>query len=41
MTRERKASQPKQNAKRPGTTSTIKAANQNMSNPYQYHGRLG
>ena len=38
VTRERNASQPKQKASRPGTTSTISAANQNMSKPYQYQG---
>ncbi|CKZ91439.1 Uncharacterised protein [Mycobacterium tuberculosis] len=38
VTRERNASQPKQKAKSPGTSSTISAANQNMSKPYQYHG---
>ena len=38
MTRERNASQPKASASSPGTSTTITAANQKWSKPYQNHG---
>ena len=38
MTRERKARQPKTKASTPGTSTTMSAAKQNRSKPYQYHG---